>query len=141
MTAGSPFVHRLRVRTHECDAQGIVFNANWFTYFDVAITELLRAAFGSYGAFVDAGGDLVLVEASARFRAPGRFDDGLDIEVPIEHLGNTSMIVAPRARRDEELLVEGRIAYVYVEPSTMAKREIPAPVRDRLAPWVTGADG
>ena len=34
-----PFVHHHRVRYHECDAQGIVFNANWFTFFDVTLTE------------------------------------------------------------------------------------------------------
>ena len=63
-----PFVHTFRVRYHECDAQGIVFNANWFTYFDVTLTEWFRAAFGSYGALVEAGSDVVLAETTARFR-------------------------------------------------------------------------
>ena len=45
-----PFVHRHRVRYHECDPQGIVFNANWLTYFDVTLTEWFREAFGSYDA-------------------------------------------------------------------------------------------
>jgi acyl-CoA thioester hydrolase len=53
-----PFVHRLRVRYHECDQQGIVFNANHFAYFDVVLTELWRAAFGSYGAMVASGADV-----------------------------------------------------------------------------------
>ena len=34
----APFVHRLRVRYGECDAQGVVFNANYLMYFDVALT-------------------------------------------------------------------------------------------------------
>ncbi len=37
------FVHELRVRYGECDPQGIVFNANYLLYFDVAFTELWRA--------------------------------------------------------------------------------------------------
>ena len=64
------FVHRLRVRYHECDAQGVVFNANHFAYFDVALTELWRAAFGSYGAMLEQGLDLVVAEVTARFRRP-----------------------------------------------------------------------
>ena len=48
-----PFVHTFRVRYHECDAQGIVFNANWLSYFDVTLTEWFRAMFGSYGALVE----------------------------------------------------------------------------------------
>src|SRR4030095_16455395 len=47
-----PFVHRLRVRFHECDPQGVVFNAHYFSYFDVALTEMWREAFGSYANVV-----------------------------------------------------------------------------------------
>ena len=36
----APFVHRLRVRYNECDAQSYVFNANYFVYFDIALGEL-----------------------------------------------------------------------------------------------------
>ena len=43
-----PHVHQLRVRYGECDAQGIVFNANYVAYFDVAITELWRDTVGPW---------------------------------------------------------------------------------------------
>ena len=29
------FRHRIRVRYNECDPQGLVFNANYLTYFDI----------------------------------------------------------------------------------------------------------
>ena len=32
-----------RVRWGECDPQGIVFNVNYFLYFDIGMTEWLRA--------------------------------------------------------------------------------------------------
>jgi len=134
-----PFVHRMRVRYHECDAQGIVFNANWFTYFDVTLTEWFREAFGSYGALVeDHDADVVLAETTARFRGSARFDDELAISVAAESFGRTSMVVAFTARRGEEALVEGRTVYVFVDPSTMAKREIPVAVRSRLAEYAAG---
>ena len=123
-----PFVHRHRVRYHECDVQGIVFNANWFTYFDVALTEWLRAALGSYEAF----GDVVLAETSARFHAPARFDDEIDLEVGVERIGTTSMTVLFTARRDGETLVEGRTAYVRVDPATLVKRPITEDIRAAL---------
>ena len=37
-----PFRHRLRVRYNECDPQGVVFNANYLTYFDLTMGELWR---------------------------------------------------------------------------------------------------
>ena len=134
----APFVHRLRVRYHECDAQGIVFNANWLTYFDVTLTEWFREAFGSYGALVEAGSDVVLAETTLRFRGSARFDDELAISVGVERLGATSMVALFTARRGEEALVEGRTVYVFVDPATMAKQPIPDDVRERLAPYVTG---
>jgi acyl-CoA thioester hydrolase len=131
------FVHRLRVRFHECDPQGVVFNAHYFAYFDVALTEMWREAFGSYGDVVASGTDVVVVEASATFRAPARFDDELDVELGIDRLGTTSMTTAAAIRRDGELLVEGRMVHVFVDTATMAKREIPDRLRSGLSPYAT----
>ena len=137
----APFVHRLRVRYGECDAQGIVFNANWFLYFDVTLTELCREAFGSYDAMVQAGSDVVVVDASARFKGSARFDDELDVAMEIERLGTTSMVSRLAATRHGERLVEGRLVHVFIDPATMAKQEIPAFAREKLAPYVTGGSG
>jgi len=134
--AMAPFVHRLRVRYHECDQQGIVFNANHFAYFDIVLTELWRAAFGSYGAMVESGTDVLVVEALANFRAPARFDDELDLSMTIARLGNSSITSAFEERRDGELLATGRLVHVCVDTARYAKQPIPRDMRERLAPWV-----
>ena len=127
-----PFVHRLRVRFHECDPQGVVFNAHYFTYFDIALTEMWRAAFGSYQSVVAQGTDVVVVEASATYRAPARFDEEIEVELRVARLGTTSMTTQTAIRRDGQVLVEGRLVHVFVDPSTMAKQEIPAHIRAGL---------
>ncbi len=133
----APFVHDLRVRYHECDAQGIVFNANWLTYFDVTLTEFFREAFGSYRALTEEhGADVVLAETTVRFRGSARFDEDLAISAGIERLGTTSMVARFTACRGGDALVEGRTVYVFVDPATMGKLEIPEPVRERLARYV-----
>ena len=129
------FVYRHRVRYHECDAQGIVFNANWFTFFDVTLTEWFRDALGSYDAMKDHGCDIVLAETKGRFKASARFDEEVEIEAGVERLGNTSMVALFTARRDGEMLVEGRTVYVFVDAATMAKTQIPDWIRERLAPY------
>jgi acyl-CoA thioester hydrolase len=131
----APFTHRLRVRFNECDPQGIVFNGNWFTYFDVALTELWREAFGSYQAMVDSGADMVVAEANARYRAPARFDDELALAVSVVELGNTSMVTEIDATRASELLVQGRMRHVFIDPATLAKQPIPDGVRERLTDY------
>jgi acyl-CoA thioester hydrolase len=130
------FVHRLRVRYNECDAQGHVFNANYFAYFDVILTELWRDAFGSYEALTADGLDLVVAETGARFRAPARFDDELEITLEIERLGNTSMVSAIRIARDGEMLAEGRIVHIFVRADRLdEKAQIPDHVRRILQPY------
>ncbi len=134
----APFVYAHRVRTHECDHQGIVFNANWFAFFDVAMTELWREAFGSYRGMVEAGVDTVVVEASARFRSPARYDEEVEIAVSVERIGTTSLITPLVATRGQETLVEGRLVHVFVDPTTIEKLAIPDRARDALQPYVTG---
>jgi acyl-CoA thioester hydrolase len=131
-----PFVHRLRVRYHECDAQGIVFNAHHFAYFDITLTELWREAFGSYDAMVDSGSDVVVADAQATFHASPRFDDLLDIEMTIAKLGTSSMSTTFEEKRGAELLVTGRMVHVFVDPKTMTKQSIPADVRETLSRYV-----
>jgi acyl-CoA thioester hydrolase len=130
------FVHHLRVRYNECDVQGHVFNANYFVYFDVVLTELWRVALGSYDALTDDGLDLVVAEAGARFRAPARFDDELEIRLEIERLGSTSMVSAIEIMRDGVVLAEGRIVHIFVRADSLGeKTPIPDHVRRALQPY------
>jgi acyl-CoA thioester hydrolase len=131
-----PFVHHLRARYNECDAQGHVFNANYFVYFDVTLTELWREALGSYEALTADGLDLVVAETWARFRAPARFDDELQITLEIERLGNTSMVSAIGIARDGDMVAEGRIVHIFVRADRLGeKAPIPDHVRQVLQPY------
>ena len=62
---GEPFRHRLRVRYHECDPQGVVFNANYLAYFDIALTELWRDAVGGYASLAEGELRHVLIELAS----------------------------------------------------------------------------
>jgi len=130
-----PFIHRLRVRYHECDAQGIVFNANYVAYFDVTLTELWREAFGSYAAMFDSGVDLVVAEVNIRYHAPAAFDDEIDLAITITRMGTTGMTSSIDVIRDGEVLVAGHIRHVFVSVGTHEKTPIPDDVRAGLAPW------
>jgi len=123
------FVHHLRVRYNECDAQGHVFNANYLVYFDVTLTELWREALGSYEALTADGLDLVVAEVGVRFRAPARFDDELEITLGVERLGNTSMVSAVGVARDGETLAEGHIVHIFVRADSLGEK---APIPDHV---------
>jgi acyl-CoA thioester hydrolase len=130
-----PFAHELRVRYGECDPQGIVFNANYLLYFDIAVTELYREALGSWHALVERGVDVVVAEANLRFRAPARFDDVIAVGAQVASFGTTSLTLEMDIRRDGDLLVEGRLRQVFVDAKTWAKTAVPGWARDALAPF------
>ena len=135
------FVHRLRVRYSECDAQGVVFNGQYLFLYDVALTELFREAVGPYDEMVAAGTDMVVAEARLRYLAGARFDDELDIELPVVKLGTTSMTVKPVFRVGDRDMVEGEVRHVFVEPGNNTKREMPDDVRRALEPYVVDGAG
>jgi acyl-CoA thioester hydrolase len=132
---GEPFRHPLRVRFNECDVQGVVFNANYLVYLDVALTELLRTTHGSYGALIEAGVDLMLVESRVTYRAPARADDAIEIELSVGALGRTSMRIDARVLRDGDVLADAELHYVAVDPATQRKRPLDTAFRTRLEPY------
>jgi acyl-CoA thioester hydrolase len=127
-----PFRCTQRVRYHECDPQGVVFNANYLTYFDVTMTELWREL-GGYQAMVEAGLDMVVAEARILYRSPLRFDDEFEAEVEIARLGETSMTAELLLARAGEPSAEGELRYVFIETAGGAKASIPEPIRAGLA--------
>jgi acyl-CoA thioester hydrolase len=127
-----PFVHELRVRYGECDPQGIVFNANYLLYFDVAFTELWRAAVGPWQDMVERGVDAVVAEANLVYSAPARFDDELALHARVTRLGATAITTEIDVLRNEELLVAGRLRHVCVATDTWGKIDLPDWVRRGL---------
>ena len=132
---GEPLRHPLRVRYAECDAQGVVFNSHYLAWFDMNMTELWRAAFGSYHAAVERGVDIVVVTAELTYRASGRFDELLELEVAVSALGTTSLTTQHAVTRDGQRLVEGTLRHVMVDPRALTKIPIPDWVRASFAPW------
>lgn len=133
--------HRLRVRYSDCDPQGVLFNANYLTYFDIAMTELWREAVGPYEeAMARHGVDMVVAEARVRYLAPVRFDDEVELVARVLKLGNTSMTTSLAIERDGTRAAEGELRHVFVADGTSEKTSIPEPVRAALQPYVqTGA--
>ncbi|MCI2416412.1 acyl-CoA thioesterase [Saccharopolyspora sp. K220] len=127
------FTHRLRVRYSECDQQGVVFNGHYLFFYDVAITELFRHRVGPWQRLLDHGVDLVVAETRLRYREPARFDDEVDIALPISHLGTTSMIINPEFRSADRLLADGEMRHVFVDPASKRKTPMPDDIRAALS--------
>ncbi|MBK1782908.1 acyl-CoA thioesterase [Prauserella cavernicola] len=122
----------LRVRYHECDQQGIVFNANYLAYADMAAFEFYKVVFGSTSYITDRGVDLVVAETNLVYRRSARFEDELVVGLSIERIGTTSLLIGIRIHRDDELVLEGVNRYVWVDVAYHRPTPPPGDVRSLL---------
>lgn len=132
----TPFSWTFRVRWHDCDPQGIVFNGNYLAYASSTWSELFRAAWGEggYDAMVaDLGVDLVMAETTLRFLAPARHDDLVEMRVAVTRVGTSSVSLLMSLWRDDTELVGITIRSVCVDSTTLGKTPIPPRLRIALS--------
>jgi acyl-CoA thioester hydrolase len=72
-------VSRIRVRYAETDNMGVVYYANYFVWFEVGRTDLLRTTGWSYREMEADGFALPVIDARCAYRESAKYDD--DIEV------------------------------------------------------------
>ena len=133
------FFERLRVRWSEIDAQKIVFNGHYLTYFDTAMAGYWRALAMPYAeTMAQLEGDLFVRKATVEYLASARYDDLLDIGLRSARVGNSSIVFHAAAYRQGRLLVTGELVYVFADPLTQKPRPVPQTLRDVLAAFEAG---
>ena len=124
-----------KIRSSDCDPQGIVFNGNYARYWDDAVTDWLEEwGFGG----VEHGGigtDVVTARLEIDFKAAARLGDVLETEPVVERFGNTSMTVRITTQRssDGAIVAAGRAIYVFVDPEDYRPKPVPQVIRESLA--------
>lgn len=130
------FSFPVSVRYMEVDAQGVVFNAWYLTYFDEAMSAFLQHRGLPYQRMLDAGFDVQLVRSEIAFRAGVRWQDPIVVAVSTSRLGRTSFTLDFEVRRGAgdgvEVCTAGRTVYVVIATDGSGKREIPALLLDSL---------
>jgi acyl-CoA thioester hydrolase len=122
------FCQRVRVRYGECDQQGVVFNARYLDYADLAITEYWRAV-----GFRFSGGEAMefhVARAEVDFKAPIYPDEMIDLWVRTERIGNSSMKVLVEihgVHQDERADLRSVITEVYVHVDLALHKPQPIP--------------
>lgn len=119
-----------RVEWGDCDPAGIVFNPQFFRWFDHGTTMLYEAAgwpkqemlarFGAAGC--------PLVETRASFRAPCRFGDDVVIVTEIIEVKNRSFDIRHTLTKDDQVCVEGfetRVWTVRADEGGLKSAQIP----------------
>lgn len=112
----------IRVRYQETDAQGRLHHANYFTYFELGRTELLRAAGWSYRQVEDAGYLLVVAEIGAEYFLPASFDDELLLRTTVVSAKGARIEHHYEVRRGDDLIARGRSLIACVDRTGKPRR-------------------
>jgi acyl-CoA thioester hydrolase len=105
----------IRVRYSETDAMGYLHHANYFVYFEMGRTELLRAQGGNYREMEEQGQYMVVVRLNCKFCAPARYDDVLTLRTSITRVGAAKLEHEYRLYRDGLLLTEAQSTLACVD--------------------------
>jgi acyl-CoA thioester hydrolase len=130
------FVFRLRVRWGECDAQGIVFNAQYMNFIEVAQAEYFRnLGLRLYSEELRNRFDLATVKATFEFMAPARVDDMLNIYTGVSRIGNSSITFNTEMyiANAEQPCARAEVIYANFDADTGVARRIPDDIRETIS--------
>jgi acyl-CoA thioester hydrolase len=123
-----------RVRWSDVDAAGIICYGAYLRFYEIAETELFRAAGEPYHEVFDRY-DVWLprVHIESDFFRPAFLDDLLRVRASVERIGVTSLHLTFTVERAKEEIAGARFVMVCVGRADLAKKPLPPPLVARMA--------
>jgi acyl-CoA thioester hydrolase len=133
---GYRFSTDLTVRFSETDAQGVVHNAVYLVWFEIARIAYLAQFGDGYKGLVEQGIDATTTEAYVRYLDGTRFDDELRIHVRAADLRGARFRFEYAVERTSEptgMVADGWTAHACVNAATLRPTRMPAWLAEAIA--------
>jgi acyl-CoA thioester hydrolase len=133
---GFRFSTDLIVRFSETDAQGVVHNAVYLVWFEIARIAYLAQFRGGYKGLVEAGIDATTTEAYVRYLEGTRFADELRIHVRATDLRGARFrfeYVVERTSEPQGIVADGWTAHACVNAETLRPTRMPEWLAEAIA--------
>ncbi|TGL24024.1 acyl-CoA thioesterase [Leptospira yanagawae] len=122
------FVYQLRIRYSEVDTQGIVFNANYLNYLDVAITEYFRAKGISYTEFMEKYQlDFHVIQSLIDYRNGAKFVEVMEVQLEPSYQ-SSKVFWEFQMKIGEKRICSGILTYITVSHVTKKIVSLPEEV-------------
>ncbi|MGD2134815.1 MAG: thioesterase family protein [Gemmatimonadales bacterium] len=131
------------VRWSDVDFAGIIFYGAYVRFFEIAETELFRAAGAPYGEVFDRFRIwLPRVHLSCDFQHPARLDDRLRVSVYFTRFGRTSLHINFDVLHVDAgaLAAVGSEVLVCTDRSSLRPTPLPAELRGMLEPFLCSVE-
>lgn len=121
------FEHPMRSRYGETDKMGYVYYGRYLEYFEVARTELIRAAGIPYRQLEDSGFMLPVLESQLQYKLPIFYDELMSIRVLLYEIPSVRLNTYYEIRTDggRKLHTVGKVVLCFVDAGT--RRPVKAP--------------
>lgn len=133
---GFRFSTELTVRFSETDAQGVVHNAVYLVWFEIARIAYLAQFRGGYKGLVEEGIDATTTEAYVRYREGTRFGDELRLHVRAADLRGARFrfeYAIERVTEPQVIVADGWTAHACVNAETLRPTRMPAWLSEAIA--------
>jgi YbgC/YbaW family acyl-CoA thioester hydrolase len=142
MTPG-PFIIEEYVRWSDVDLAGIIFYGSYIRFFELAETELFRAAGLPYSTLFETY-DIYLprVQVHTEFHYPPRLDDQLRVAAYFGRVGSKSLTINFDVIHTAtgKHCADGHLVLVCTERTTLKSRVLPAGVVERIQPFALSVE-
>jgi acyl-CoA thioester hydrolase len=128
-----PFHTDVRVRFAETDAQGVVHNAVYLVWFEIARIAYLEEHTDGYPALQRRGLESLVLESHVRYRQPARFDDRIRIHARVGELRGARFRFDYRLVRGEDAIADGWTSHACVDATSLRPMRIPRELAEAIA--------
>ena len=101
---------------------GVLYHGNYFTFFEMGRTELLRSHGYTYREVEESGLFGVVVKAECAYHKPAKYDDLLTIRTTIKRCTRIKIEYEHQVLRGNELLATGHITLAFVDKAGNIQR-------------------
>ena len=136
--AAQVFVIEERVRWSDVDLAGIIFYGSYVRFFELAETELFRAAGLPYSSLFEKFYIyLPRVQVHTEFHYPPRLDDTLKVAAYFGRIGHKSLTINFDVihQGSGRLSADGRMVLVCTDRASLRSQALPAGLVERLRPF------
>lgn len=121
----------IRVSYRDTDKMGVVYYANYFVFFEMGRTELMRQIGFTYDEMEKQGLYFPVINAQCNYHAPAHYDDLITVETTISELKNVTVTFSYKIKCDDKVLVTGSTKHPLVNYAFKPTR-IPQNLKDLL---------
>lgn len=140
--AESLFSVPVKVRYYDTDLSGAVYFTNYIKWFDsIALPELTDALGIDWRTFLEENIDAVIAHVAFDYKAQCFLDDVVNIHITDIEMGRSSMTVYGALFKEEILIAEGKLVYVFIDFSTRKSIPIPSLFKNKVSAYIQEKKG